>query len=375
VTSTASLSIAFTLPQSDVLPTDVPSPLQGRGAVESITAGWAAELARRGHDVAVVALGRFPSSVVIERHGYRIALLRDVADILTVTGRTPDVVVSNSRPHHLQLLPPGPAKVLMMHNPPAPFPDNATSTSESWPPTGDWDALGTTLERRGGFIDTLADLRRTECICACSRWLAERISGMTGRRARVVYPHVDPAFRQVERQGQRRRPTILYSGRLVWRKGLADLVAMATSGGLPGELLVTDFSNTGQLAPDVLAVRNLLASTPGIRSVPPARTPEAMARLMASADVLVVPSTEEPFGLVSAEALASGTPVVGYASGGLHETGDDGLYLVETGNLLQLREAIDKAVAAGPLSVASRDAVAERFSVSASTDSLLGMVS
>lgn len=50
---------------------------------------------------------------------------------------------------------------------------------------------------------------------------------------------------------------------------------------------------------------------------------ERLARLYAAADLAVVPSREEPFGLAALEALACGTPVIASTVGGLTEYVDD----------------------------------------------------
>ena len=56
---------------------------------------------------------------------------------------------------------------------------------------------------------------------------------------------------------------------------------------------------------------------------------EAVAPLLASADLFLLPSAKESFGLSALEALASGVPVIGCDAGGLPEVVRDG----ETGAL------------------------------------------
>ena len=53
--------------------------------------------------------------------------------------------------------------------------------------------------------------------------------------------------------------------------------------------------------------------------------PEELAALAAAADVAVVPSIYEPFGLVALEAAASGTPLVVGDTGGLREFVEHGI--------------------------------------------------
>lgn len=51
---------------------------------------------------------------------------------------------------------------------------------------------------------------------------------------------------------------------------------------------------------------------------------ESVAELLARADLLLLPSEQESFGLVALEAMASGTPVIGTAGSGLTEVVEDG---------------------------------------------------
>jgi N-acetyl-alpha-D-glucosaminyl L-malate synthase BshA len=69
---------------------------------------------------------------------------------------------------------------------------------------------------------------------------------------------------------------------------------------------------------------------------------EAVAPLLAGADVFLLPSTSESFGLSALEALASGVPVVGTRTGGLPEVVRDG----ETGFLCTVGDVEGMAEAA-----------------------------
>jgi glycosyltransferase involved in cell wall biosynthesis len=66
------------------------------------------------------------------------------------------------------------------------------------------------------------------------------------------------------------------------------------------------------------------------------------AALMATMDIVAVPSLFEPFGIVAVEAMAQARPVVASAVGGLTETVQDGVTgrLVPPGNPQRLAEAL-----------------------------------
>lgn len=339
----------------------------GQGGIETLVLGWSAELARRGHEVVVASLSRDGS----ERHhqhpgGSRVVEVARVADL----HQGADVVIANNRPHHLNQVPTGVRRVLFMHNTPAPAADN-DGAGASWPPVGTWDERGASLLAPGGYLDCLAALGGDFTTLACSEWLASRLEVMGAGRVSVVHPHVDPVF--PAHRGLVERSGVLFVGRLVWRKGLADLVALAHSGALPGELTVTDFAGGGE-GVDACQVRRMLAES-GVKLIEPPVGPEAMAELMASADALLVPSSYEPFGMVSIEGRCSGTPVVAYDSGGLRETAgtcSEGLYLARAGDLRQFAELLRTAVQRGPLGDQVRAAVAGSFNLSRAVDTLVG---
>jgi N-acetyl-alpha-D-glucosaminyl L-malate synthase BshA len=89
---------------------------------------------------------------------------------------------------------------------------------------------------------------------------------------------------------------------------------------------------------------------------------DQVAPLLAAADLFLLPSQSESFGLSALEALASGTPVIGSRAGGLPEVVRDG----ETGILCEIGD-VDGMAAAG-LSLLRDAATWQRMSRAAAAD-------
>jgi glycosyltransferase involved in cell wall biosynthesis len=128
---------------------------------------------------------------------------------------------------------------------------------------------------------------------------------------------------------------------LPW-KGMDDAAAALNSLSTAGLMAVIIGRNGAGLA-QKLRVPSLV--------VPYQSTREDLARWYAAADMLVIPSLEEVFGMVAAEAMACATPVIAYATGGLPEVvGDaEGGVVVPRGDIARLAGAIASLAQDGAL--------------------------
>ena len=189
-----------------------------------------------------------------------------------------------------------------------------------------------------------AIVRRAQIVIAVSTPLADAARACGARDVRVIPNGISlPA----ETGADEEPPEVLYAGRLSPEKGIEELVEACD-----GLNLVV--AGDGPLRPLVPHTLGFLA-------------PEELADRYRRAAVVVCPSRSEGFGVVCAEAMAHGKPVVAAAVGGLKELvshGRTGL-LVEPENAKALRDAIDVLLADRALrrrlGRAARADVAERF--------------
>jgi glycosyltransferase involved in cell wall biosynthesis len=178
--------------------------------------------------------------------------------------------------------------------------------------------------------------RLADLVLAASGAVAARLGPLTSH---VVYapveahpPAVSPPWTD---DGS---PVVGFVGRIEPRKGAMDLVraAPAIRAGAPGTRVMvvgddpygTDPTYTAAVTgSSEIEHHGWVANAPG---------------LMRHLDVLVLPSYDEPFGTVLAEAMAVGTPVVATRVGGLAEVVDDGVTgrLVAPGDPAALAAAV-----------------------------------
>lgn len=211
--------------------------------------------------------------------------------------------------------------------------------------------------------------------------------GAERERIEIVAPGVDHAFFAPGDRGQARRaigfpeadPMILFVGRVQPLKGLGvavqALAEVCADRRLRAATLVAVGGPSGPEGPGEMSRIRDLAERLGVGSrlrVVPAQPHELLSTFYRAADVCVVPSRSESFGLVALEAAACGTPVVASAVGGLTTLVDDGRtgYLLESRDprawASRLRELLcDPAAAAGIGAAAARRARAYTWSAAA----------
>lgn len=191
-------------------------------------------------------------------------------------------------------------------------------------------------------------------LASCEAEVAQlvRLYGADPSRVEIVAPGVDHAFFAPGQRRQARRAIalpedgrmLLFVGRIQPLKGLE--VAIRSLAELadrcPDAFLVVVGGPSGPNGQaEVDRMHDLVAELgleDRVRFVPP-QAHELLSTYYRAADVCVVPSRSESFGLVALEAAACGTPVVAAAVGGLTSLVDDG----RTGYLIEGRSPSDFA--------------------------------
>lgn len=191
-------------------------------------------------------------------------------------------------------------------------------------------------------------LRHSDGLTACSGALGDNVMRfLPGTRVITVHNGVDHRLFSVTRAQRRRRPLLLQVAKFEHKK--AQDVTLRAFRDLLDTGLDADLALVGATGPELEMVRALIVTlnlSDRVRidlDVPHEQIPQ----IMAEADLFLLPSRVEPFGIVLLEAGAVGLPVIAARVGGIPELLKDGetAVLVEPDDPTALAEAIRRLLA------------------------------
>lgn len=176
------------------------------------------------------------------------------------------------------------------------------------------------------FFSSLS-IKRADAVTAVSAFTANMVRDELGYRGsiRIIYNGIDTEkFSPGQCSNQRKNIRVLFAGNLSRRKGVNLLPAIAARLSPNIEIVYTRGLRGGFDLPDLPNLKNL-----GKIDF------QEMPALYRNCDILLFPSVREGFGLVPAEAMACGRPVVATDCSSLPELIDDGKggFLCPLGNV------------------------------------------
>jgi glycosyltransferase involved in cell wall biosynthesis len=192
----------------------------------------------------------------------------------------------------------------------------------------------------------LALARRSDRVIAVSRALAEELvrGGIDRRRIDVVWPGCDAiaAPRKRTRTRDDAVPRVLCVANWIPAKGIHTLIAAITDVPNVALDLVGDTPDPayGARVRRAIARRGLASRIRIYGSLGPA----ALARRYAAAAVFALPSTREGYGIVYAEAMSRGLPVVACDIAAVREVTGRAAILVPPGRVRPLADALRRLV-------------------------------
>lgn len=229
-------------------------------------------------------------------------------------------------------------------------------------------------------LQSIQESIRDRTLIATSKYAAELWSDYTGRAkgdVHIAYPFAEPCFAtQVRLPNTTKSLRVLFAGRLSAQKGIYTFLEMLHMSSIRNNPdLKFSVTTAGSDKPEGKLIKLLVDAHPNLEVVPARKTPAAMAELMATNDIVVMPSNgqywHETFGIVSVEAQHTGVRVVASDDGGLPETNCGGVLLVKPDDPEALAQGINVAITKGPLSKRTRHLAVSLFTVEQSVDNLL----
>jgi N-acetyl-alpha-D-glucosaminyl L-malate synthase BshA len=198
------------------------------------------------------------------------------------------------------------------------------------------------------YAITKFSIEKSDYITAVSEYLREetvRAFGCTGCEVDVIHNFIDPDTYNREKypavlkdQLGQSRPVLMHVSNFRGVKRVRDVVRIfaAVNRAKPSVLVMIGDGPDRPAAEEEARALGVDASVSFLGKL------DQIAPLLAAADLFLLPSQTESFGLSALEALASGVPVVGTKAGGLPEVIRDG----ETGVLCEVGDVTGMAAAA-----------------------------
>ena len=157
-------------------------------------------------------------------------------------------------------------------------------------------------------------------VIANSSYVRAEIEKHYGRQSEVIWPNVDvEKIQQIVHDkglaGKKRQGYIIYGRQVSWKR--MDIAVQACVR-LGRELLVVGYG------PENKRLRQLAVGSDSVKFLPKYNGIEEIVERITGTQAFLFPAIE-PFGIVSVEALASGTPVIGLKKGGAIDIIEDGV--------------------------------------------------
>jgi len=221
----------------------------------------------------------------------------------------------------------------------------------------------TEFDRAGGaengFVAAIEriGLAAADRVVAVSNYTADLVAreyGVPPERLRIVHNAIDAKEAVGRWTVEEGDPLVLFAGRITWQKGpgyFVEAAARVAAERADVKFVVAGSGDRMSAMMDQAAAAGLTERFLFTGFLPPAE----LDRLYARADVYVMPSVSEPFGLTALEALQQGTPVIISKSAGVSEVVRNVLR-VEFGDVDDLASKILAVLAFAPL----KDALSSR---------------
>ena len=308
-----------------------------RGGIEVFAERHVAELKAEGHEVTVVNDVRQPTFDTFDE-----IIVHKCSDVATLEEFPPEKTVCYVHDHE-PICPRGYAYT--------PLKRNCTRPGGLWPcifcapACRSWKSA---LRRVFDQKRRIAAMSRFKKIVVVSNFMKSRLvaNGIDAAKIEVKPPVLDVLNAEAQRRGdgegsapQRlciEKIDLLFVGQLIRGKGVQLLLAAMARMKKPRTL---DVVGTGNMEGELKALAMRLGISDRVRFNGFQVNPQDWMR---AAKCVVVPSFwQEPYGLVAAEAVALGRPVVAFAIGGLPEACQGKATLVPPGDITALAKALE----------------------------------